>query len=366
MSSESIYSDISVNNTTPSIIEDRRFYVYVYFDPFTREPFYVGKGTGNRAWDHLKEAYRGGSYRAMRHSKIKSIYNKGKLPIIIIAYVNLTEQQAFAYEQSLIAHYGRRDLKTGCLTNMSDGGEGNTGHKYCSDECVYTLYHITGEIKNFTRLEFRENICNGNHQTCSAFFTGRNETCNGWSFKKDSRTVEDWVLFNTPHKFINVDTNEVIEIDIKSCDGVFTKKEYKNLVKGKRLSVNRFCLIGNEGRIKRTGQKHYFTNIITGETIFATQKELSIIIGQSSNIGALIDGKITHLNFWVYGSHVDEETSIRYNPHKTFVFENLKTGEIRKMTISELKEVLPKKSTECYDIARGKVRKYGWQLKKRG
>lgn len=37
------------------IIEKLKNYVYIYSDPRTNEVFYVGKGKGNRVFDHLKE-----------------------------------------------------------------------------------------------------------------------------------------------------------------------------------------------------------------------------------------------------------------------------------------------------------------------
>lgn len=35
--------------------EALKYYVYVYSDPDTKEPFYVGKGKGNRAFQHLDD-----------------------------------------------------------------------------------------------------------------------------------------------------------------------------------------------------------------------------------------------------------------------------------------------------------------------
>lgn len=33
---------------------ENRFYVYALIDPINRIPFYIGKGAGSRAYDHLK------------------------------------------------------------------------------------------------------------------------------------------------------------------------------------------------------------------------------------------------------------------------------------------------------------------------
>lgn len=39
------------------MLENRRFYVYGYFEPGSDLPFYVGKGKGRRAFDHLTSGY---------------------------------------------------------------------------------------------------------------------------------------------------------------------------------------------------------------------------------------------------------------------------------------------------------------------
>ena len=81
------------------------FYVYQYIRE-DGSPYYIGKGSGNRAF----------------------VKNKRGIPKDInrIQFVktNLTEQQALDLEKNLIKHYGRKDLGNGILINLTDGGEG--------------------------------------------------------------------------------------------------------------------------------------------------------------------------------------------------------------------------------------------------
>jgi hypothetical protein len=84
------------------------FYTYLWL----REdgtPYYVGKGKGNRAWR---------SHKGHRPPK--------DLSRIHVQYWQ-DEATAFAYEIYQIDFYGRKDLGTGCLRNLTDGGEGKSG-----------------------------------------------------------------------------------------------------------------------------------------------------------------------------------------------------------------------------------------------
>lgn len=103
------------------------YYVYIYKDPRptkNQQVVYVGKGTGDRAWYHWKKRVRGnkgfGAFLALlRQEKLE--------PIIEIAREGLEEAEAFYEEMKLIEVYGRRDLGTGTLFNLTDGGEGLAG-----------------------------------------------------------------------------------------------------------------------------------------------------------------------------------------------------------------------------------------------
>lgn len=99
------------------------FYTYIYYDPTKgNEPFYVGKGKDNRAWFHQY-----GYSDNHLNRRIKKIINKGKQPIIGL-YAGLDEEFALFLEEELIRHIGRRDLKQGPLVNLTNGGDGVSGH----------------------------------------------------------------------------------------------------------------------------------------------------------------------------------------------------------------------------------------------
>jgi len=88
------------------------FYVYTYLREDST-PYYVGKGSGERAFKKWGKG-------------IKPPKDSSR---IVIVEDNLDEQTAFNLERKLIAEYGRKDLGTGILYNMTDGGEGSSGHK---------------------------------------------------------------------------------------------------------------------------------------------------------------------------------------------------------------------------------------------
>lgn len=120
--------------------DDRKiFYTYILINPFTHKPFYVGKGTGDRYKDHEREARQGTPGRNIyKCNTIKKIWKMGGAVEYAFMVRDVDELAATICEIQLIAHWGRKDIKTGILTNRTGGGEGRL-MSYHSPETVELL-----------------------------------------------------------------------------------------------------------------------------------------------------------------------------------------------------------------------------------
>jgi hypothetical protein len=99
--------------------DPNRFYVYAFTRSQDSEhgkkgsPYYIGKGSGNRAWCNSRRGFQ----RPKDDSRI------------VVLRAGLLESKAFEWESFYIKHYGRIDIGTGILRNLTNGGEGTSGCK---------------------------------------------------------------------------------------------------------------------------------------------------------------------------------------------------------------------------------------------
>lgn len=111
----------TVNEFPPEVAEKLGYYVYRLIDPRNGQTFYVGKGRGNRVFQHVKCAI--GYYDGADNSSeddpnkfkiIHAILQEGMEVIHVIQRWNLTEREALQVEAALIDCYqGLTNLQRG-------------------------------------------------------------------------------------------------------------------------------------------------------------------------------------------------------------------------------------------------------------
>jgi hypothetical protein len=91
------------------------YYVYSLKDPRQKpaSAFYIGKGTGSRATDHLKTV---DGTRKGKH--IQAILNSDNIPMISMIVENITEEQALRIELELISGLGTIDTGGSLLNTV--------------------------------------------------------------------------------------------------------------------------------------------------------------------------------------------------------------------------------------------------------
>ncbi|MDN3676290.1 hypothetical protein QWY90_03080 [Flavobacterium paronense] len=118
-------------NFSPSIIDDLKYYVYLYSHPITHEVFYVGKGKGNRVFAHLLD-----QTESQKVLFIKSLELQGLKPKIEILVHGLEDEElALRVESSVIDLIGIHNL-----TNKQNGYKSATFGRMSIDQ-VTALYH---------------------------------------------------------------------------------------------------------------------------------------------------------------------------------------------------------------------------------
>lgn len=92
--------------------------VYKHTTLDTNEVFYIGVGT------NISRAYQ----KAKRNRYWNNVVKKHGYKVDII-YKDISYELALQKERELVLLYGRRNINTGCLVNLTDGGLGSVGYK---------------------------------------------------------------------------------------------------------------------------------------------------------------------------------------------------------------------------------------------
>ena len=98
----------------PGVAERLKHYVYRLVDPRNGETFYVGKGTGNRVFDHVNEAP-GLADESEKRRRITAIRRNGEEPLHVIHRHGIESEDAASLVEAALM-----DAYTG-LTNATRG-----------------------------------------------------------------------------------------------------------------------------------------------------------------------------------------------------------------------------------------------------
>jgi len=122
---------------TNEVISEIKSYVYIYTNPNTKKVFYIGKGQGNRCFEHLEE-----NSESNKVKEINDLKNNGQIPIIELLRYGLTDNEASLIESSLIDFVGL-DKLTNKVRGLHSKSFGRTSIddiniKYTADEVTVT------------------------------------------------------------------------------------------------------------------------------------------------------------------------------------------------------------------------------------
>ena len=188
------------------------FYVYLHRKKTTGEVFYVGKGSGRRAWEF-----------GSRNKYWRNI-EKSHGCIVDIYADNLQEWYALELERDLILKYGRRIDATGTLCNITIGGESQGGEANARyDHRIWTFYNVDSKeevrstrqsfLKNHPEVHVNMLFSEKSHSWISKGWLVRERVSDEYmdalanNFRYEYSPIADKKMYS----FINIDTEEIFE-----------------------------------------------------------------------------------------------------------------------------------------------------------
>ncbi len=176
-------------------------YVYSLVDPNNKEIFYIGKGKENRVFQHAEDAIDSEHQSSDKIERIRTIHKNKQDVLIYIVRHNLTEEEAFILESSLI---DLMELIGKPLTNLQGGYNSSLYGLMSADEIErrYTLEKLSSLPKGFICININKTYKRG--ADAQAIY---NATKEAWVINKNKLNEITHVLSEYRGRVVGVFTN---------------------------------------------------------------------------------------------------------------------------------------------------------------
>jgi hypothetical protein len=124
------------------------YFLYRHIRLDTNQPFYIGVGKKPKTYRSYRAEYQRAFIKDKRNIYWKRIVEKAGYKVEILFEADSSEE-IFQKEKEFIALYGRSDLKTGILCNLTDGGDGVFNYKFSEKEIERRRQYALGENNSF-------------------------------------------------------------------------------------------------------------------------------------------------------------------------------------------------------------------------
>ena len=267
------------------------FYVYLHRRSHNGVVFYIGKGSGKRAWK-----------KTSRSDYWKRIENKYGRNVEIVKD-GLQEHEAFELEKELIAYYGRYTL-----CNLNDGGFGGVNPSE-ETRLKMSIARTGTTISEETREKKRVGGLGRKHSEetktkIAAYFTGRKRTIPVTEQERINRSrARVGIVFTDEHK-------KNISIAKKGVPG--KKLSLEAIEKLRQLNLGRPCSEETRKKISEAnlGRKH-------------TPEALIKMKIKSKETNAKFKRPVTASNGMEFESATDAATWLKRNGYPTSVASNI-------------------------------------------
>ncbi len=216
------------------------YYVYALLNPLTNKVFYIGKGIGNRAFDHKQEVLKNHSdFDSLKKTEIKEIlYQNIDIQHLIIRH-GLTENEAFLLESTLIDYHNTFISK---LTNEVAGHDSSFYGIKTADELIrqYNAPRLEGLLHNVIIININKRYAKAKNSN-NAIYEATKES---WVISEDRTKSLEYALSEYQgiiigvfkiDKWYSIKTNDTKINKRWGFDGVEAQPDIKNLYFNKSI-----------------------------------------------------------------------------------------------------------------------------------